>query len=505
MRRPGMTTLALPRSSTWPSDALHPVRTPWIFTPDVLTFGKFMLGTPEALQRALEGDLKELEKEMVELRSWAGTGTTGGGNEDELGITFVRAAMVKVKEDIDKVEELRTTSVLMAKKLATRELKDVEDRHEKREQERVLRGVVREAGEATDVSIAAATSSSEVEGESMAPMEFLLSKYSTTPSLSATLPPPSSPSPSVTTSSMKNRNQRRSNLNNPPPPSETIYYFYQSSSGHHIFLDPLDTRILTHHFGDYDSFPSEIDVVVEGIDEGSMNEEMRRKHKYLGHLPSATDVVFVEADLSNIVSAETLESFNAALKVRRGKRRDRGRREDKAKLKSELRDSFTVDTTSASNGLPASYVYSHREAVSIMPYAGFLQSNNFPATASTSSFSSAPPTSSPLHTTSASSPPSTSSTTIWGTRQVPVTHSTTRANDYHEIDDEYDEEWRHFEEYAGRRGGNLTTRGGSSGSNSGGGAGSGGGGGAGITGGGGKKGKKGKKLVLSLTSGRGTG
>jgi hypothetical protein len=46
MQRPQITTLALPRSHTWPSDLLPPHQAPFHFLPDVYTYAKFMLATP---------------------------------------------------------------------------------------------------------------------------------------------------------------------------------------------------------------------------------------------------------------------------------------------------------------------------------------------------------------------------------------------------------------------------------------------------------------------------
>ncbi|KAH9044284.1 hypothetical protein EDB85DRAFT_1908430 [Lactarius pseudohatsudake] len=43
MQRPQITTLALPRSHTWPSDLLPPHQAPFHFLPDVYTYAKFML------------------------------------------------------------------------------------------------------------------------------------------------------------------------------------------------------------------------------------------------------------------------------------------------------------------------------------------------------------------------------------------------------------------------------------------------------------------------------
>ena len=157
IRRPQLTTLALPRSGTWPSEAVPPLRAPWEFTPDVINYAKFMLGSPEYLREALETDLRELEREVVELRSWG----RAGGSDEELGIVFVRAAMTKVREQVEMVGGLRTPAVLGARKQALRELQQVHD------------ATGRDAL-VVELPVVSETSSSEVEEE--VPAEFLASR-----------------------------------------------------------------------------------------------------------------------------------------------------------------------------------------------------------------------------------------------------------------------------------------------------------------------------------------
>ena len=43
VQRPQITTLALPRSPTWPSEEVPINEAPWHFIPNVLSFSKFML------------------------------------------------------------------------------------------------------------------------------------------------------------------------------------------------------------------------------------------------------------------------------------------------------------------------------------------------------------------------------------------------------------------------------------------------------------------------------
>ncbi|KAF8665448.1 hypothetical protein AX16_000466, partial [Volvariella volvacea WC 439] len=98
IQRPQITTLALPRSSTWPSDLIPPHQAPWHFLPDVFSFAKFMLATPDYLIGDLTKDLEELTAERKML----------AGMKDELGIVFVDAAEAKVRRQMEKAAALDT-------------------------------------------------------------------------------------------------------------------------------------------------------------------------------------------------------------------------------------------------------------------------------------------------------------------------------------------------------------------------------------------------------------
>lgn len=135
--------------------------------------------------------------------------------------------------------------------------------------------------------------------------------------------------------SKNNRNNRHRANVNPPAPNDATYYFYQASSGQHIYLHPLDIKILKSYFESYSNFPESIRVRIDGVEEGSMDDDLRKRCRYLGHLPSGCDITFIESDLSSIMPASALAPYVQALKKRSGKRREKARKDDKAKLKAE--------------------------------------------------------------------------------------------------------------------------------------------------------------------------
>lgn len=315
MQRPQITTLALPRSSTWPSDLLPPHQAPFHFLPDVYPYSKFMLATPSYLIEDLTRDVDQL---AAERRSLAGMG-------DDLGVIFVDAAETKVRHQMAKAAALETSLLRDAVEKALRDQHEVEERTALAQQRR-------KAEEAHNME--ASGPAEEV------PEAFLATRGRPFQSPRAqAAPPASAPAPSP---SGRNPRQRR-NLN-PPPPSTSTYYYYQSASGLPIFLHPLDIKILFSHYSSYASFPDSITVRVESADEGTVNDELRKRCKYLAHLPEGADVVFVEADLADVVGEEGMRPFEGAVKMRRARRREKGRKDDKARARAEERERRTGDT-----------------------------------------------------------------------------------------------------------------------------------------------------------------
>ena len=63
------------------------------------------------------------------------------------------------------------------------------------------------------------------------------------------------------------------------------YYFYQASDGQWLFLTALDMRVLLAHYGAYGALPGRLTAQVVNIDNITQTEVMRKKIKFLGHLP----------------------------------------------------------------------------------------------------------------------------------------------------------------------------------------------------------------------------
>ena len=97
------------------------------------------------------------------------------------------------------------------------------------------------------------------------------------------------------------------------------FYFYQSSDGQFLFLHPLDIKILKHAYGDYQSLTKTISVPVFSIQQSTVDADLRKKCKYLSHLPLSCDVMFCDVDVSSVVPQATLKQYSRELRDRKAK------------------------------------------------------------------------------------------------------------------------------------------------------------------------------------------
>ncbi|KAL9123152.1 MAG: hypothetical protein Q9187_000297 [Circinaria calcarea] len=119
-----------------------------------------------------------------------------------------------------------------------------------------------------------------------------------------------------------------------PPSGEPAFFFYQALL--HYYLSPLDIRILKAAFGDFASFPSTILPRVERVSTGHIvDDELRKRAKYLAHLPYGCEVGFLECDWTDTVVPEVLAMFNGEIERRRKRNREKEMREEKERVRAE--------------------------------------------------------------------------------------------------------------------------------------------------------------------------
>ncbi|EFR03403.1 RING finger domain-containing protein [Nannizzia gypsea CBS 118893] len=117
-------------------------------------------------------------------------------------------------------------------------------------------------------------------------------------------------------------------------PADVPYYFYQALP--HFYLSSLDIRILKSAFGDFSLFPSTILPRVEHISTGHiMDDDLRKRVKYLSHLPYGCELTFLECDWTDLVSPSVLEKFSVDIERRRKRNREKAAREEKERIRAE--------------------------------------------------------------------------------------------------------------------------------------------------------------------------
>ncbi|KRY14869.1 RING finger protein 10 [Trichinella patagoniensis] len=92
--------------------------------------------------------------------------------------------------------------------------------------------------------------------------------------------------------------------------NEDSYYFYQVEDGQYLFLHFLNVQCLSSEYGSLKHSPKLLVGEIIQIEEFIMTRELRRKYRYLCHLPLGTNFSLVEVKLqSGIVSDQTLNMF----------------------------------------------------------------------------------------------------------------------------------------------------------------------------------------------------
>jgi hypothetical protein len=249
-------------------------------------FAKFMVATPEFLDSHFRNDLDNLTLE----------GETRQSMNDIMGVGFVEGAKNKIREQITLTETFNTIKMQ----------DDIDDI------QRILSRVQ------TNHALSRSRLDLSAQNMGLDMMEKASGSNNVDP-LPLKLPPP----------------QRTSRRNVNPSFGPGSYYFYMAANGRHVFLHPLDIRILLAKYTKYSLFPPQITLPVEAYVESSVDADLRKRCKYLAHLPEGSDVVFVETKLETIVDNEILQPFEQALKQRRSKRVEKDRKDERARVKAE--------------------------------------------------------------------------------------------------------------------------------------------------------------------------
>ena len=117
------------------------------------------------------------------------------------------------------------------------------------------------------------------------------------------------------------------------PPSHSFYFYHALPN---FFLSPLDIRILKTAFGDFSTFPSTILPRVEHISTGHViDDDLRKRAKYMAHLPYGFEVTFLECDWTDVISPTVLEQFQEEIFRRKKKNSEKEAREERDRIRAE--------------------------------------------------------------------------------------------------------------------------------------------------------------------------
>ncbi|KAG7480593.1 hypothetical protein MATL_G00057880 [Megalops atlanticus] len=136
-----------------------------------------------------------------------------------------------------------------------------------------------------------------------------------------------------------------------PPPSQCererpqntengpYYYFYQAEDGQQMFLHPVNVRCLLREYGSLEASPTSITATVVELDGHTVTEEIRRRHRYLSHLPLTCEFSICELALQPpLLSKETLDTFADDLEKRRRLRQKKARDEKRRERRIEIEE-----------------------------------------------------------------------------------------------------------------------------------------------------------------------
>ncbi|KAJ3023438.1 hypothetical protein HKX48_003132 [Thoreauomyces humboldtii] len=519
MKRAINSTIALPRAGydTWAANGRE--RPPLVNNANAVPYAKLLLSTPEYLQTEIllrEQDqlrqlLKEASAEEAVAKAMAGARLMESHAAMGSERPFIETALREVKENLEALQKsgrvgtgkgsvLEKSAPEVAQPAIWSEQKLLADAAKFQSKKQA------EGGFETAFSDDEEPTITNAKAPSGPPLDTLLPRLE--------------PVDSADHNSTAATSERKKKLSNPAqPPSDGLYYFYQSVDGQHLYLHPLDIKVLKFEYEQYSKMPNIIEVDVIKAQESTMNEDLRKRCRYLGHVPLSCDVTFCEVDHKNLVREDTRQAFDKELTQRSNRfkaaeRKDKQEREQNGRIGKSMGFSDTDASASAtlSSSWEADYAAQFPTTAAIMPPV----SSSYSDTASHSSVSpplrptdnpspvgswSAAPTSSFARIAATSS----SSGAVPWTRRPKPRGGAWGGNGGSEDDDEYDIEgfqgWTLDFEEAVMCDDRLATRGGGNAGIVGAGSGTATGGGGGAGGAGKGRAKKAKKVTLVTNGG----
>ncbi|EFJ21418.1 hypothetical protein SELMODRAFT_443565 [Selaginella moellendorffii] len=128
------------------------------------------------------------------------------------------------------------------------------------------------------------------------------------------------------------------------------YSFYQAADGQLVILHPLTMKCLVHHYGSYTSLPSRVEGKILEMEAMIQTELLRKRYRYLSHLPLTSTFQLCEVDLSKILPSSSLSPFKDELHAREVRRQRRLKQEKMLKSAGQRLEEKVVPPS------PADYI-----------------------------------------------------------------------------------------------------------------------------------------------------
>lgn len=300
--RPSGSTLALPRDGATALDKGEDI--PWFFAAEVMDYARIMKGTEEYMLEQFDADIVALELQEKEDELMFG----------EDNVEWTQRAVKMINETKEKIKGMGGPIAALPKpKRAPIEFKTSGDAPD-------MYTVTRANNSGQNISTPDETLpiANEVADDSAAAPQTPSHNHTAKASTHNDSATPKQPA-------------THSHPHNSHAPSE--YYFYQALL--HYYLSPLDIRILREAFGPFASFPATILPKVERVIPRVVDGEIRKRARYLSHLPYGCEVNFLECDWTDTVPSEVLEKFTSEIENRRRRNEEKEAREEKARVQAE--------------------------------------------------------------------------------------------------------------------------------------------------------------------------
>ncbi|OQV15419.1 RING finger protein 10 [Hypsibius exemplaris] len=130
-------------------------------------------------------------------------------------------------------------------------------------------------------------------------------------------------------------------------------FFYQAADGQHVYLHPMSVKMLVAQYGELSASPVEITAPVLEVESWSITDNVRKRYRYLSHLPLTCVIHLVELDLKPpYISEEVLHEFAEEVLQREHHRlaklryEERGQRDAENAFRKDIRGQISFSLQS---------------------------------------------------------------------------------------------------------------------------------------------------------------